>query len=263
MSTATANSECFRLNREIAYKGIIGRRRQEFCFEYIKRKKAIIKDIEQDVMSQIEDIQEAIICHKGCSACCVAYIEAELAECEAIVYHLYQNEDTLSLFLEQYLKWRAHIKEYGDLFHRCEHVLRELRDNGKNEKTRQELADALFFYKMQNIPCPFLHENICIIHEVRPFTCASHYVTTPADWCSPLNPEQPKIYKSNLSGSMPDLAFYYGSSAGPVILFMPMAVNKILKCGFYYLSEVIYNEGLWEDVINDPEVMADIRRYRK
>ena len=263
MDVVAANSECLRLNKEIAYKGTIGRRRQDFCVDYINKKKTIIKEMEQEIITQIEDGGETITCQKGCSSCCVAYVEANLSECEAIVYYLYQNEDVLSSFLAQYPLWREKIRQYGDLFKRCEQVLGEIRENGEEEKIQQDLADALFLYKMQNIPCPFLSDHVCTIHEVRPFTCASHYVTTPSEWCSPLNPKQPKVYKSSATNKISDQAYYYGSLTNPVILYMPMAVYEILKCGFFYLSKVICLEGLQDDVMNDSEITAAMQQYHK
>jgi len=252
---------CLQFNREIAYKGETGKRRQDFCISYIRHKKIIFQEMERRIIAQIGGGDEKITCHKGCSSCCVAYIEAKAAECEAIVYYLYQNEDILSVFLQQYPKWRSNLWEYGDLFKRCEQALYEIRYKGENEKRRQDLADALFLYKMQNIPCPFLRDHVCTIHEVRPFTCASHYVTTPSDWCSPFNPNQPKVYKSSAVNNISDPPFYYGSLANPVILNMPLAVYQILKCGFFYLSEVIRLEALQEDIMSDPEIMAAIQKY--
>jgi len=258
-----ADSECLRLNKEIAYKGVIGRRRRDFCIDFINRKKTVIREIEQNMVAQIQDNNEAITCCKGCSSCCVAYIEASLGECEAIVYYLYQDEKALSIFLKQYPKWRADINDYGDLYKRCEQVLSEIRYSKEGEETRQNLADALFLYKIQNISCPFLHDRICTIHEVRPFTCASHYVTTPADWCSPLSPGQPKVYKASIAGDQFDQQFYFGSMNKPEILFMPMAVYRILKCGFTYLADTINLESLRDDALKDLEVVAAMQQYFK
>ena len=205
---------------------------------------------------QTADSGETITCHKGCSLCCVLYVEASIKECEAIVYYLYQNESALSVFLQQYPKWRERIREYGDLFKRCEQTLHQKRGVGDSKETSRALADALLFYKMQNISCPFLHNNICLIHEVRPYLCAAHYVTTPAEWCSPLNPRQPKVYKATLGDEMFDLSFYHKRLSGPVFSFMPVTVYEILKGGFLYLSDITGLESLEEEVMNDPEVRA-------
>jgi hypothetical protein len=39
------NLDSFRLNREIAYKGHIGRLREEFCLNFIQKKQEFFKDL--------------------------------------------------------------------------------------------------------------------------------------------------------------------------------------------------------------------------
>ena len=126
----------------------------------------------------------------------------------------------------------------GDIFYGCEQALDDKRIVGYDTSSQQALADTLLFYKMQNTPCPFLYSGICTIYEVRPYTCANHYVTTPAPWCNPLNPEQPKIYKTMIDDEFSDLSFYPRDLDKPSIIFMPLAVHGILKGGFSSLSDI-------------------------
>ena len=128
-------------------------------------------------------------------------------------------------------------------------------------ETERAVADALLFYKIQNIPCPFLRDNICTIHEVRPFTCALHFATTPAEWCHPRNPDRAKVYKATVPSEMFDLSFYYGQLREPVFSFMPLTVYEILKSGFLYLSRLSGPETLASEAMNDPEVRAILERY--
>lgn len=253
----------FELNRAIAYQGGIGKQRETFCIDYIRQKQAIITDIERDMLLQVTKTNETITCRKGCSSCCVVYIEAGIKECEAIVYYLYQNDSILAIFLEQYPEWREQLAGYGELATRCERTLRERRarstENG--EAAERAVADALLFYKMQNIPCPFLHDNVCTIHEVRPFTCALHFATTPPEWCHPLNANKPKVYKAGTPDEMFDLSFYYGRLREPVLSFMPLTVYEILMNGYSYLSGIQGLETLAGEVMNDPEVRAILDGY--
>jgi len=253
----------FKLNRAMAYQGRIGKKREAFCTAYISRKQAIIKDIERDMLEQVNSNGETITCRKGCSSCCVVYIEAGIKECEAIVYYLYRNQSASAIFLEQYLRWIKQLADYGDLSKRCEQALRERRakDAGYDEETERALADALLFYKMQNIHCPFLYDQICIIHEVRPFTCALHFATTPAEWCHPLNPGRPMVYKAATPDEMFDLSFYYGKLSEPVFSFMPLTVYEIMKSGYSYLSGIQGLETLASEAMNDPEIRAILENY--
>ena len=240
------------LNRTIAYRGDIGKQREEFCIRYIRRKQALIRRIQQEIFRQIEGRGEEITCHKGCSVCCVLYIEANIQECEAIVYYLYQNPDALFLFLQQYQEWRNRMRQSGDPFRICENALYESRE-GKQTRNGEALLDALLLYQELNIPCPFLHDGICMIYEVRPYVCANHYVTTPSVWCSarewcrPLNPNQPKVYKTSTDEEISDLSFYCQRLVKPVIRFMPATVYEIINGSFMYLSTVTGIKGLADE----------------
>ena len=253
--TEKEHEHSLKLNREIAYQGKIGKRRENFCVNYIRRKQASLSRIQREVFERIERSGEEITCQKDCSFCCVLYIEANIQECEAIVYYLYENRPTLSLFLQQYPEWINRMRQSGDIFKRCEQALYGNRNAGENGSTQQALADALLFYKMQNIPCPFLYGELCAIYEVRPYTCANHYVTTPAEWCSPLNPNQPKVYETIIDEVIFDLTFYYQRLSKPLITFMPLTVYEVLNRGLSYLSRVTSLESLEYEMMNDPEVI--------
>lgn len=244
----------FNLNKATAYQGKIGKKRREFCIDYIRHKQSVYETMEQEVVERVAAAGETITCRKGCSFCCSVYIEASIRECEAIVYYLYQNENILSQFYANYLQWRQQLREYGDLFKKCEQALSEMRDTGHNEVTQQAVADALLFYKMQNIACPFLDNHLCLIHEVRPYTCAAHFVTTPAELCNPFNPAQPKIYIAAIPDDIYDTAFYYQQLSRPVITFMPLAVYGILEEGFLHLSRIAGLESLNDAVMNELEL---------
>jgi Fe-S-cluster containining protein len=45
------------------------------------------------------------------------------------------------------------------------------------------LAIAQQYFRLQH-PCPFLEEESCVIHPVRPVGCRDYNVTSPSDWCS-------------------------------------------------------------------------------
>ena len=221
----------FKLNKAVAYQGKIGKQRQDFCIDYIRLKQKVYKDMEEEVIGRAEASGEIITCQKGCSFCCVVYIEASIRECEAIVYYLYQDEKVLSHFLVNYSRWRQQLRAYGDLFQRYEQALRETREAGHSAETQQALADALFLYKMQNIACPFLNNDLCLIHRVRPYTCAAHFVTSPAELCSPHNPAESKVYKATVPDDLNDTAFYYQELDKPINFY---AINSVWNPGRWF-----------------------------
>ena len=251
----------FKLNKAIAYKGEIGRQREEFCISYIKRKRERFKDIEEVAIKNIAAAGEAITCQKGCSFCCLMYVEATIQECEAIVYYLYHNESSLSTFLQKYPRWREEIKRNGDLFKRCGRFWNKELTADNIKETMQALHEEETHYLMQNIPCPFLHNQICSIYAVRPYMCAAHHVTSPPDWCNPLNPNEPKVYKSLPIEVMFDCSFYCKPLNEPVVTFMPLAVYEILNGGSIWLSGIPSLEGLDNNAMNDPEVRPILRSY--
>ncbi len=254
----------FNLNREIAYKGRIGRQRAGFCIHYIKHKQAILKKARQQQIVWATARGETITCHKGCSFCCVEHIPASLQECETIVYYLYQNKKVLRAFLQAYPRWIAQVDINKDLLDRIEQIFAEMVASGFSEESEQAISKEAALYTAQNIPCPFLSDNACLIYEVRPWTCASQLATTPAEWCNPLNPSKeknkPEIYHDDFGGSV-ELPFYYKPFERQVYSFMPIMVYQILKDGFFYISRVIDLESLLAEVMNDSEVKAIIRKY--
>ena len=256
-TTRSENTDSFNRNRDTAYKGRIGREREEFCISYIKHKKVLFERIQEEISDQIEHKSIKFTCHKGCPYCCVLYIEADIQECEAIVYYLYHNSNVLCTFLENYPSWREKTGKYGDLLVKHMQALyRWRKEKNVTGEQLEELADTLLDYQWLNVPCPFLHDNICLIYEVRPYVCATHYVTSPAEWCSPLHPFQPDIYRTETRGDKSDLSFYYKQLGEPVISAMPLLIYEILEGGFPYLSDVTGLKSLEEKVMNDPEVKA-------
>lgn len=116
----------FKLNKEIAYKGKVGRMREESCIRYIRHKQAAFKVIKQKIIEQTAAVGETITCHKGCFFCCSQYVGASIQECEAIVYYLYQHENLLADFLQAYPKWREDVRKNESLFKRIGELYNKL-----------------------------------------------------------------------------------------------------------------------------------------
>ena len=258
--TEREDADSFILNREIAYKGTIGKLREEFCISYIKYKQEKVRKLERAQINGTAGRSETITCKKGCSFCCVVYTKATIQECETIVYYLYQNQSILNTYLQNYARWRERLRAKGDLF----------RKPGQpwNEEVASEYKDKMHLAFLEEerlygprVPCPFLHDHICSIYEVRPYLCAAWVSTTPSDWCNPSNPNEPHFYQVARPQVMSDLSFYYKRLNEPFTSIMAFLVYEILKHGFSFLSEIPGMEGLADEARNDPEVKAILKRY--
>jgi len=250
----------FKLNKEIAYKGKIGRMREEFCKKYILRKQAAFQVIEQGIKKQTKALDETITCHKGCFFCCSQYIGASIQECEAIVYYLYHHENLFADFLRAYPKWRADVRKNESLFQRIGQLYNKA-GSGFAEETESSLMRESDRYLAQNIPCPFLRDGMCSIYEVRPWACASVVATSPAEWCSSSNPNKPRIYTvySKWNKEVP----LYGKSTALVFSPLPVGIHNILIGGTAFLSKIPGLENLENEALSDSEVRPIIQRYLK
>jgi len=264
----------FQINRQIAYQGSIGQQRRDFCVNYTEKKRGILKDITEAQVREAAAGSEPITCAEGCSYCCLLHVEATIQECEAVVYYLYHHETALNNFLKKYPPWRSAIRKNGDLFRRLGELSREIFGFQFNRgdlppdyiaRKQQSFTEAQRRYALQNIACPFLNNRLCSIYEVRPYNCAGFSATSPAEWCNPLSPQEPRIHRSDLPAEViVDLNFYYKPLRGPVFSFLPLAVYEILKDGYAYLAAIPGFEDLELEAIKDPgvdKILKNIRRF--
>jgi len=236
---AAEDIEYFNRQKELAYQGRAGTVRKNYCIYYTENKNKAFDKIYRQLTGRIKKNDEKITCDKGCPTCCVYYIEASVNECELIVYYLYNNIDRYFLFLEQYPEWRRRTGQYGDPLSDCERTVAEMRKEDRfSNDDLYNLDRKLLDYQLLDVVCPFNHDGICIIHEVRPYACANHLVTTPADWCSPFHPSRPKIYRADKTEEMDDLELYGYKLEKPVISSMPLTVYEIMRGGLPYITEL-------------------------
>ncbi len=248
------------ISREIAYQGKLGGFREDFCKNYINYKKKLIKGTENDIKQQTVKMGESIACYKGCSFCCCQHISASLQECEAIVYYLYNNEVAFTSFIKAFPKWRSEIKKHGDIHSSMDRIFSMFSDTGFSNENRDAFYELAKRYFRQNILCPFLSDGACLIYDMRPFVCAAHFSTSPADWCDPVSNKQPHILEI-FNENMEDMPFYFGEI--PIIkVTMPIVVYEILKGSFLYLSMFPGLETLKYEARNTPEIQSIVTKNR-
>jgi Fe-S-cluster containining protein len=238
-----------KLNKEIAYKSDIGRKREAFCIDYIEKKRKILEKFRADQIKTVSNNGETISCQRGCSHCCLAYMQANVQECEAIVYYLYHHETTLSTFLKNYPPWREKLKQNGDIFKECGQLWQDKTNPGAGEETKRALQDSEKRYQQQNAYCPFLSDGACLIYDVRPFTCAALISTSPTQWCNPSSIDRAKTYVTGIPVIF-DVSFYYNRIGEAVLAFMPLVVYGILKDGYNLLSNIPGLEGLEREAMS-------------
>jgi len=252
--------DTFQLNKEMAYKGIIGRSRAAYCEAYIARKATLFEVSRTKQEEAAAENNETISCQINCVHCCYLYTQANPQECEAIVYYLYQNERALDQFLAQYLVWREEIRKKGDIFVDCDELAQEFLNNESEEALAAYYQESTRYHQ-QNIPCPFLHNDRCIIYPVRPFTCAGMAVSSPPEWCHYLSQNRPKVYPAYFQ-EMLDTSFYYKSLPGIFAQCMPVMVYSILKNGYAVLENIPGLEDIGRDAASDPEVKEIHKRFK-
>jgi len=231
-------------NRDAAYIGELGRRRRQFCLDYTAWKKTALAGAEKLLRDDAAAQKLTISCRKGCAHCCILYVIASLQEAEAITWYLYQHEAVLQHFLSAYRDWRRSLGSFADKLPRLdEEIARNMA--GKLSKEEQERFDIhINEYAGRKVPCPFLVDNACSIHEVRPFACAAVVAVTPPELCSwgASGMDQAKYLKIEvkLAGEMP----YFARPRNPILFgSMPELVHLLLEQGYSFLAGI---EGLEE-----------------
>lgn len=139
----------------------------------------IIQNLENAIIGRVaQEAVEAgrsISCGPGCGACCRQMVPVSLFEAEAL------TDWVRSLPAER----RAELEQR---FHRALLALREAGVIDKivdeqwmegKEKTLQLGID----YFHAGVPCPFLENESCGIHPIRPLACREYLVTSPPELC--------------------------------------------------------------------------------
>lgn len=253
MSIEYKNIDPFLLNKEIAYVGNIGKKREDFCMDFINKKRQITEFIENMQIITAMKNGEVITCKKGCNYCCYFYMHASLQECEAIVYYLYHNEKVYHHFLNNYDEWRIQLKKNGDIFQNCARLWYKSNTQGANMKAIKDLEVETIRYRDQNLPCPFLDNGSCSIYEVRPYQCVGRVATTPPDWCYNTEKNKPRIYKNHIP-ELFDKSFYYNNLTDYILTFFPITVHDILQSGYKMIGIISGIAKLEEQAINDTSV---------
>lgn len=140
----------------------------------------IIQNLENTIINRVGEeaaqLGTPISCKAGCGACCRQMVPVSFFEAEALADWI----NTLPVERRAELEAR---------FHRA---LMALRDAGAIEKIlddrwtlEEEAAIRLAIdYFHAGVPCPFLEDESCSIHPIRPLACREYLVTSPPALCN-------------------------------------------------------------------------------
>ncbi len=117
-----------------------------------------------------------VSCRAGCGACCRQLVPLSIFEAEALTEWI----RNLPPEQQQGLKSRFHtallaLKRSG--------ILERLNPTAWDESTAATQAVAAD-YLAQKVPCPFLQDESCSIHPIRPLICREYLVTSPPEFCA-------------------------------------------------------------------------------
>ena len=248
------------VNRAIAYRGMVGKRREAFCAAYADSKKTTLASMADNLRKEANASGKPISCSRGCSHCCKLFVVASLQECEVIVHHLYNNETALKLFLRNFTRWNERILRIESAFRRINTLHAKITAGEASEAEIKEFDAQCDTYAQQDIPCPFLADNACAIYEVRPYVCARIVAVTPSEWCRPGHPRQGEAM--HLKAQMQfekDQPYFVPPASDCVFSSMPFLVYRLLYEGYDALSTVPGLEKLKDTAYADPEVQAALR----
>jgi Fe-S-cluster containining protein len=139
----------------------------------------IIQNLENAIVARVsEEAREAgtpISCGPGCGACCRQLVPVSVFEAEALT-------DWMRSLPEE------RRSELEGRFHRA---LLALRDAGVIDKIVSEdwltgdkaVAQLSIDYFHAGVPCPFLENESCGIHPIRPLSCREYMVTSSPELC--------------------------------------------------------------------------------
>ena len=139
----------------------------------------IIQNLENAIVDKIGSEAAAaghpISCRAGCGACCRQLVPISLFEAEALAVWLATlPEERLAVLRERFSSANAALRDAGI----TERIL-----NGSwslNEKQSTQLAIDYFH---AGVPCPFLENESCSIHPMRPLVCREYLVTSSPELC--------------------------------------------------------------------------------
>lgn len=131
----------------------------------------------------VEEQGKEISCKAGCGACCrqpVPISELEIYNLTEVVEAM--SEPRRSEIKKRFDEAVGHFEKLGwfEKMRECA----ELAQTETPETVMINVQKTVIEYFNEGIPCPFLENESCSIHQDRPLSCREYLVTSPAENCS-------------------------------------------------------------------------------
>lgn len=126
---------------------------------------------------------QPISCKAGCGACCrqpVPISETEVYQIAELVEAM--PEPRRSEIKKKFADGVEHFKKIGWFDRLNEHFAVDKPAEAQDGFKRA--IDVVLEYFYEGIPCPFLENESCSIHQDRPVACREYLVTSPAENCA-------------------------------------------------------------------------------
>jgi Fe-S-cluster containining protein len=142
---------------------------------------AITNKVVEICVNEAQQQGKSISCKKGCGACCSQLVPVSRAE----GYQLANLVNAMPAERQQVIRERfaqniRALKDAGVL-----HLLDQKVDANNAVQLR---GVGLSYFKL-NLPCPFMEEQACSIHEDRPLSCREYLVTSNPVHCAKVIPD--------------------------------------------------------------------------
>jgi Fe-S-cluster containining protein len=141
----------------------------------------LTSNIIESAVKIVNDEGYQISCRAGCGACCRQLVPLSIFEAEALAEYI----RSLPLEKQKQLEQRFHstllaLSDTG--------ILNRFDPATWNEDT-SETRQLAMDYLSKKVACPFLENESCSIHPIRPLVCREYLVTSPPEFCSAPTPE--------------------------------------------------------------------------
>jgi Fe-S-cluster containining protein len=146
-----------------------------------------LQSLSSNIMASTTQLVEAeglkVSCRAGCGACCRQLVALSIFEAEALADWIRTLPQEQQEALEQ----------------RFDAALIALREKGLLERLdperwamdSEEMTTLAIDYLHARVACPFLVDESCSIHPIRPLICREYLVTSPAEFC--VDPSRDKV----------------------------------------------------------------------
>ena len=124
-----------------------------------------------------EQAGQTVSCRAGCGACCRQLVPISAVEAEALVAWLgEQPEERQAVLHERFRQTAARLEESG--------IAAEIRAIRWKRPDRESADQLGLRYFALGMACPFLEEEQCTIHAIRPLRCREYLVVSSPEHCA-------------------------------------------------------------------------------